>query len=78
MTSQNQAVAMADALTLLLSQQHGIAAALEELAGWISSQGGTVAAENALAALEVLDLNAKVLTVAITKCANHRHQQTDR
>jgi len=65
MTSQNQAVAMADALTLLLSQQHGIAAALEELAGWISSQGGTVAAENALAALEVLDLNAKVLTVAI-------------
>jgi hypothetical protein len=67
MTSQNQAVAMADALTLLLSQQHGIAAALEELAGWISSQGGTVAAENALAALEVLDLNAKVLTVAINQ-----------
>lgn len=38
MTTQNQAVAMADALTLLLSQQHGIAAALEELAGWISRQ----------------------------------------
>ncbi|TDK53625.1 hypothetical protein [Pseudomonas moraviensis] len=67
MTSQNQAVAMADALTLLLSQQHGIAAALEELAGWISRQGGTVAAENALAALEVLDLNAKLLTVAINQ-----------
>ncbi|AZF57308.1 hypothetical protein [Pseudomonas sp. R11-23-07] len=66
MTSQNQAVAMADALTLLLSQ-HGIAAALEELAGWISSQGGTVAAENALAALDVPDLNAKDLTVAINQ-----------
>jgi hypothetical protein len=42
MTSQNQAVAMADALTLILSQQHGIAAAMEELAGWIASQGGSV------------------------------------
>lgn len=67
MPTQNQAVAMADALTLLLSQQHGIAAALEEFAGWISSQGGTIAADNALAALQVLDLNAKALTDAINQ-----------
>lgn len=67
MHTQNQAVAAADALTLLLSQQHGIAAALEELANWISAQGGSVAAENALAALEVLDSNAKALTEAINR-----------
>jgi len=67
MTSQNQAVAAADALTLLLYNQHGIAAALEELAGWISSQGGTVTADNALAALQVLDTNSQALTDAIMK-----------
>lgn len=65
MTIQNQAVAMADALTLMLYSQHGIAAALEELAGWVSSQGGAVAADNALAALQVLDLNAQAVTDAI-------------
>ncbi|OJT50902.1 hypothetical protein DMX03_06050 [Pseudomonas koreensis] len=65
MTSQNQTVAMADALTLILNQQHGIAAAIEELAGWIASQGGHFAAGNALAALEGLDLHAKALTDAI-------------
>jgi hypothetical protein len=67
MTTQNQAVATADALTLMLSSQHGIAAALEELAGWISSQGGTVAADNALAALQVLDSNSQTLTDAIMR-----------
>jgi len=67
MHTQDQAVAAADALTLLLSQQHGIAAALEEIAGWISTRGGSVAAENALAALQVLDLNAKALTQAINQ-----------
>lgn len=65
MTSQNQAVAMADALTILLHGQHGIAAALEEIIGWVSRQGGDVAADNALAALEGLDLHAKALTDAI-------------
>lgn len=65
MTTQNQAVAVADALTLILNQQHGIAAAIEELSQWIASQGGNVAADNALAALEGLDLHAKALTDAI-------------
>lgn len=67
MTTRNQAVALADALTLMLYSQHGIAAALEELAGWVSSQGGTVAADNALAALQVMDLNAQVLTDVINQ-----------
>lgn len=65
MTSQNQAVAMADALTLLLHQQHGISAALEELAKWVASQGGDVAADNALVALEGLDLHSQALINAI-------------
>lgn len=67
MTTQNQAVAMADALTLMLYSQHGIAAALEEIANWISSQGGAAAADNALAALQVLDLNAQAVTDAINQ-----------
>lgn len=63
-------IATADALTILLSGQHGIAAAIEELAGWIASQGGNVAADNALAALEGLDLHAKALTDAINTVRN--------
>jgi len=65
MTSQNQAVAMADALTLMLHQQNGIVAALEELAKWVASQGGSVAADNALSALADLDLHSQALIDAI-------------
>lgn len=63
-------IATADALTILLQGQHGIAAAIEELAGWIVSQGGHFAAGNALAALEGLDLHAKALTDAINTVRN--------
>lgn len=62
-TSAN--IATADALTILLSNQHGIAAALEELAQWVASQGGDDAADNALAALNGLDTHARALTDAI-------------
>lgn len=55
----------ADALTILLKGQHGIAAAIEELAQWVASQGGGVAAGNALAALNGLDTHAQALTDAI-------------
>lgn len=67
MTTKNHAVATADALTLMVYNQHGIAAALEELARWISNQGGIVAADNALSALQVLDSNAEALTYAINQ-----------
>lgn len=70
MTTQNQAVAMADALTLILNQQHALAAALEEISQWVASQGGNGAADNALAALEGLDLHAKALTDAINTVRN--------
>lgn len=67
MVSQNQALATADALTLMLYSQQGIATALEELAGWISSQSGVIGAESALAVLQVLDFNAQALTYAINQ-----------
>jgi hypothetical protein len=62
-TSAN--IATADALTILLRNQHGIAAALEELIHWVESQGGDIAADNALAALHGLDSHARTLTDAI-------------
>ena len=67
MTSQDQAIAMADALTLLLHNQHGIAAAIEELSSWATRQGGAHATDNVLSALQVLDTNAKALTSAINR-----------
>lgn len=58
-------IATADALTILLKGQHGIAAAIEELSQWVASQGGSGAADNAIAALKGLDLHTKTLTDAI-------------
>ncbi|VVN47575.1 hypothetical protein [Pseudomonas fluorescens] len=64
-TSAN--IATADALTLLLHNQHGIAAALEELANWATRQGGPHVAENVLGSLEALDKNAQAINDAITQ-----------
>jgi len=64
-TSAN--IATADALTLLLHNQHGIAAALEEVANWATRQGGAHIAENVLGSLQVLDKNAQALTDAINE-----------
>lgn len=63
-------VATADALTILLNGQHALAAALEEISQWVVSQGGHFAADNALVALEGLDLHAKALTDAINTVRN--------
>lgn len=58
-------IATADALTLLLHNQHAICAAIEELTKWLSENGvGTVAA-NAMAAMETLDTHAQAITDAI-------------
>ncbi|MCW1242943.1 hypothetical protein OC610_00855 [Pseudomonas sp. SAICEU22] len=69
-TNTEAHIITADALTLLLHNQHGIAAALEELANWIKSQGGAFATQNALTSLQVLDDNAQAVTDAI----NHLRQ----
>lgn len=60
-------IAAADALTLLLHNQHALGAAIEEVTKWLSENGAEIIAENALVAMETLDTNAKAITDAITR-----------
>lgn len=60
-------IATADALTLLLQNQHALAAAIEEVAVWLSANGVQVVADNAVMAMETLDTNAKAITDAIMR-----------
>lgn len=63
MTDNNEAVA--NALELLMINQNGIGAAVEELAKWVAERGSTEVAHNAVTALQVLDLNAEGIASAI-------------
>ncbi|MGY3642719.1 hypothetical protein [Pseudomonas sp. PK-RTE-24] len=60
-------IATADALTLLLHNQHALAAAIEEVAVWLSANGVQVVADNAVMAMETLDTNAKAIKDAIMR-----------
>lgn len=60
-------IATADVLTLLLHNQHALAAAIEEVALWAKSTGSSEAHENAVTALETLDANASAITAGILK-----------
>lgn len=60
-------IATADALTLLLHNQHAICAAIEEITKWLSEKGVVSVAANALAAMETLDTNAQAITAAIMR-----------
>lgn len=60
-------IAAADALTLLLHNQHALAAAIEEVTKWLSENGVETVAENAVVAMKTLDSNAKAITDAITR-----------
>ena len=60
-------IATADALTLLLHNQHALVAAIEEVAVWISANGVQVVADNAVMSMEILDTNAKAITDAIMR-----------
>jgi hypothetical protein len=60
-------IATADALTLLLHNQHAICAAIEEITVWLSENGAGVVADNALSAMETLDKNAQAIGDAILK-----------
>ncbi|WP_085586619.1 MULTISPECIES: hypothetical protein [unclassified Pseudomonas] len=60
-------IATADALTLLLHNQHALGAAIEEVTRWLSENGVASVADNALVAMETLDTNAKAITDAITR-----------
>lgn len=60
-------ITTADALTLLLHNQHALAAAIEEVAVWLSANGVAVVADNAVMAMETLDTNARAITDAIMR-----------
>jgi len=60
-------IATADALTLLLHNQHALAAAIEEVAIWLAASGAAVVADNAVMAMETLDTNANAITDAIMR-----------
>ncbi|WP_339428811.1 hypothetical protein [Pseudomonas taetrolens] len=58
-------IATADALTLLLHNQHAISAAIEEVTRWLSENGVRCVADNAVSAMETLDANDQGITDAI-------------
>lgn len=58
---------IADTLTMLLYNQHAIAAAIEEITKWLSENGVGSVAANAIAALETLDTNAQSITDTIMR-----------
>jgi len=60
-------IATADALTLLLHNQHALGAAIEEVTKWLSENGVEAVAENAVVAMETLDTNSRAITDAITR-----------
>ena len=60
-------IATADALTLLLHNQHALGAAIEEITKWLSENGVGSIAANAMAAMETLDMNAQAITDAIMR-----------
>lgn len=60
-------IATADALTLLLHNQHAIGAAIDEVTKWLSENGAEGVALNAAMAMETLDTNAQALTDAIMR-----------
>ncbi|MBH3442228.1 hypothetical protein I5L59_01365 [Pseudomonas moraviensis] len=57
MTDRDEAVA--NAIELLVMNQNGIGAAVEELAKWVAERGSLDVADNAVIALQALDLNAE-------------------
>jgi len=60
-------ITTADMLTLLLHNQHALAAAIEEVALWAKAGGSSETHENAVTALETLDANASAITAGILK-----------
>lgn len=61
------AIVTADVLTLLLHNQHALAAAVEEVAAWARSSGSPEVHSNSIAALDTLDRNASAITAGILK-----------
>lgn len=67
MSGNHADIATADVLTLLLHNQHALAAAIEEVAAWARSSGSPDVHNNAITALETLDRNASAITAGILR-----------
>ena len=67
MSDNHAAIATADVLTLLLHNQHALAAAIEELALWVRSTGSPQVHDNVITALETIDKNASAITAGILR-----------
>ena len=65
--NSNCKIATADALTLLLHNQHALCAAIEEITKWLSENGVGSVAANAIFAMETLDTNAQAITDSIMR-----------
>jgi hypothetical protein len=65
--SNHAHITTADVLTLLLHNQHALAAAIEEVALWARSIGSNEVHENTVTALEAIDRNASAITDAINQ-----------
>lgn len=65
--SPDSKIATADALTLLLHNQHALGAAIEEITKWLSENGVRSVAANAIGAMETLDANAQAINDAIMR-----------
>ena len=60
-------IATADALTLLLHNQHALGAAIEEITKWLSENGERNVVANAMSAMETLDTNVQAITNSIMR-----------
>ena len=60
-------IATADALTLLLHNQHALGAAIEEVTKWLLENGVGSVAANAISAMETLNTNAQAITDSIMR-----------
>jgi len=67
MPDNHAIIATADVLTLLLHNQHALAAAIEEVAAWAASTGSSETHNNVIAALETIDKNASAITAGILR-----------
>lgn len=67
MSDNHAAIATADVLTLLLHNQHALAAAIEELALWVRSTGSPQVHDNVITALATIDKNASAITAGILR-----------
>jgi hypothetical protein len=65
--SNHSNIAVADVLTLLLHNQHALASEIEEVSSWVKSTGSSDVHENAIGALETIDMNASAITAGILR-----------